>query len=395
MVAGDARWIRGRLADYFRLNGCRVLTSPADADYLIVVTCSFIESREQECYKIISDLQQHRGEIIVLGCLPAIAEKTFPKRFNGRYLITKDLVEIDKLFPDFKVKYRDVPDAHKVFGAFGTGRTGQRTFLQKLASFRPNRSTWNALRQAIAARLSENTPTDLRAAHLRISYGCVSNCAYCSIRKATGKLKSKTMDECLAEYRGLLEQGRRDFVILADDVGAYGLDLHSTFSELLKKMSEVDAGYNVGWQIRELHPNWAVKYRDEIGRHIASGKVNHILCPIQSGSPKILKLMNRFPDAEKVRDTLIGFRKAGLKRLDTHMIVGFPQETEEDFRASVDLVKAVQFNYVNVFPFWAGYDTIASKLDGQVDAAVAQDRIKIAVKEFEEAGIRISWDTPR
>ena len=77
------------------------------------------------------------------------------------------------------------------------------------------------------------------------------------------------------------------------------------------------------------------------------------------------------------------------------MIVGFPQETEEDFRASVDLVKAVQFNYVNVFPFWAGYDTIASKLDGQVDAAVAQDRIKIAVKEFEEAGIRISWDTPR
>lgn len=385
----------GRLADYFRLNGCRVQPVPQGADYLLVVTCSFIQMREDECWKILDELKPYGGEIIVLGCLPEIARESFLQRFHGRYLVTKDLDQIDSLFPAFRVKYGDVPDGNRVFGEFGTTRQLKRTLWQKLASLRLDRRSWNALQRAIRARLGENTPADLGAAHLRVSYGCVSNCAYCSIRKATGKLKSKTLDACAGEYRRLLGQGWKDFVILADDVGAYGLDIRSSFAELLRRLSEEDAGRPVGWQLRELHPNWAVKYRDEILTHVSSGKVNHILCPVQSGSPKILKLMNRFGDADKVRDTLIEFRKAGLRRLDSHMIVGFPQETEEDFRASVEMAKAVRFDHVNVFPFWAGYGTIASKMDGQVDPRVTQSRIDRAVKEFEAAGMRISWDTPR
>lgn len=383
----------GRLERYFTMNGYRSTPHPAAADVMVLVTCSFMKSREDECYQLIQSLAENRGELIVAGCLPEIAAETFHEHFNGRYISTKNIGTIDGLFPDFTVHFDDVPDAHEVSRSVDARHTTIRHRIA--ASLRKGfvRNAWRVVR----TRLSGREKSDVGASHLRVSWGCLNNCSYCSIRRAVGKLRSKSLDLCKQEYREELDLGARQFVILADDVGSYGLDLKSDFAALLQALRTVDAGVDVKWQIRELHPRWAVRYRGELVQGIQEGRIRHILCPVQSGSSRILGLMNRYADAANVERTLLEFKRVDghALRLDTHAIIGFPSETEEEFQATMNLICKVRFEHVNLFPFYDGFGTPASEMADKVAPEVIHDRLERGVAALEDAGIAVSWDTPR
>jgi MiaB/RimO family radical SAM methylthiotransferase len=224
-------------------------------------------------------------------------------------------------------------------------------------------------------------------AYLRICDGCVEQCAYCSIYKAVGQLRSKSIQACTEEYRDILRKGYLKITILADNVGAYGLDINSSFAELLHHLSAI-SNKKVHWYIQELHPRWAIRYKTELLKITEEKKVCELLCAIQSGSNRILKLMNRHHSIEEIKTVLEELKKANPKlQLYTQIIIGFPTETEEDLNATLNVIKEISFDHVSLYPYYDGYDTIASTLEGKIDTATINRRKKYAENYLTSAGI--------
>jgi MiaB/RimO family radical SAM methylthiotransferase len=323
-----------RLAEYFRLNKCEVLEKPDYADYILLVTCAYKKSKEDECFTEIRKFKKNKGELIILGCLPGIASERLNKEFNGKCLVTEKFDEIDRFFPEFKIKFAKVSDGNKEF-----------PFAEKNICF------------------------------LRISKGCIANCSYCAIPKATGKLVSKPLKDCLKEYVKLVDAGYSEINFCAENVGAYGTDIKSSFEELLKELSKISN--NIKWAIHELHPCWVLKYKKEILDHIKQKRIVNLGCTIQSGSPKILKLMNRFVDLEELKLTLNSFKKINPKlNLYTHVLIGFPGETEQDFEKTLQFIKKINFDLVIFYVYTDRDGTPAAKMNGKVKESVKAQRLK-------------------
>ncbi len=268
--------------------------------------------------KKINEFLKCKGELIIAGCLPDIAPNRLKEVFNGKIIETRNLGQIDALFDDFKVKFKSIPDAHLLYRPrislperfilqFGFNKE----FFKKCLRYAVHK-----LNRCIhLGYLLKNIRQTKRRAfiYLRISYGCIERCAYCTIFRSVGKLKSKTINECVREYGELLKQGYRSFVLLADNLGAYGLDCGSTFAELVQSLPEVDKGLPVKWDIQELHPRWIIKYKDVLSKYVAEGKIISMLCAIQSGSNRILELMNRRHTIEEAAEILDKFKKSQPK----------------------------------------------------------------------------------
>jgi len=162
---------------------------------------------------------------------------------------------------------------------------------------------------------------------------------------------------------------------LGDDTGAYGTDIGTNLTELIHKMMKKNDNHK--FHIIELNINWYIKMKDEFNKLIDSGKIKGIHFCVQSGNQKILKLMNRYSDIEKIRESLISLNKKhpGLRK-SIDLIAGFPGETYDDFQDSVNLAKDAGFNDVWLFPYSERKGTPATMLKGKIEKEVIQERVK-------------------
>ena len=387
-----------RLEDFFKANNCAIARTAQAADYIIFVTCSFRRGKEKQSLKKISEFSRYKGKLIVAGCLADIAPNRLRQVFNGEIIETRNLEKIDEIFNEFKVKFRSIPDAHSFY------MTKWRRFIEYFEFNKPflMKNLLYMFRMTYVSRMLNKMPrvrinikkckeTGItKSAYLRVSCGCIERCAYCPIFRAVGELKSKKMDELLREYSGLLKQGYRDFTLVADNLGAYGLDCGSTFEELLESLSQADKNFSANWSLDQLHPRWVIKYKDVLLKYIAEGKITSINCPIQSGSNRILGLMQRHHGIEEITEIFKEFRKLqpGLF-LSTHIIFGFPSESEEDFLATINAIKTIRFNDVELFAYYDGYDTIASKMSDKIPVETTTVRLERAINFLQRE--RILW----
>lgn len=386
-----------RLENFFKCNNCVIVTNARAADYVIFITCGFTKTREDECLRKISKLP--KDKLIIAGCLPDIAPNRLKEVFNGKIIQTRNLDKIDGLFDEFNVKFNSIPDAHSYMSPlqlFIKNYEFNRIFFKKCLSYMSMCISRMAhvskkLNKIPEVRKNIKKPKNketAKLAYLRVSYGCIDQCAYCNISRAVGKLKSKSIDECRHEYSVLLKQGYRNFSLLADNLGAYGLDCASTFEELLLSLSEVDKEFSVSWRLEQLHPKWVIRYKDILSRYIAEGKIRFLLCPIQSGSNRILGLMNRNHSVEEITEIFEEFKKLQPRLyLFTHFIIGFPSETEEDLLASINIAKTIRFNEVQLFPYSDGYDSISSRMSDKIPEEKIHERLKKSVDFFRKEGI--------
>lgn len=230
-------------------------------------------------------------------------------------------------------------------------------------------------------RPPEHKTAESPAAILRISNGCVQRCAYCVIWRAVGKLRSKSVEQICKEYKSLLDAGYRKFTFTADNLGAYGTDIDSSFDKLLGSLSEIDKGLDVRWALIELHPYWIIKYKDAFLELVKNKKISLILCAIQSGADRILKLMNRRHRIDEITNILIAFKKANPDiKIFTQIIIGFPSETETEFLHTLDAVKKAGFEGASVYPYYDGLDSLSSKMPGKISQDIINERVKTAIK---------------
>jgi len=394
-----------KLKEYFKLNGAIIINNPKNADYIILSTCAFKEEEENYSLSRLRNLKKYNGKLLVLGCLPDIAPTKF-KEFTGtKNIAPRNLDQIDTFFSGNTIKYSDIKDANTIPKKIAVSSLS--TALQK---FRDDFDLSSAFRSRITRYLDKKIRLLLRLdAHnfyLSTGRGCLGNCAYCAIRRSIGTLVSQPIDGIIKQFHRGLEKGFKDFIMLGDDVGAYGIDQNQKFPELMSRLinelremtdktPENKRLADIKLHVQEIHPHWLIKYTQEMLDLVKSKKIKSILCPIESGNDRILGLMNRRYNVDEIAAF---FREARSIypdiKFSTHLMVGFPSETDNEFEDSLQAVLKMRFDEVTVFPYDKKEGTPASEITPQIDKQTIIKRLHKAQDVLKNAGIKTYTSCP-
>jgi tRNA A37 methylthiotransferase MiaB len=388
-----------RISKYFARNNYKIVNKPKDADIIFFLTCGAFDHLSDESLRMVKEFQKYEAELIVGGCLPEIEKDKLNSVFQGRTINTKDLDKdpdkMDELFPENIVKFRDVDDANASFSNLNEGdfAGAVKNFFRKIGWL--EKILVNFQTQIFKSVYGKNSffyniMVDEPMYRMRISWGCNSNCSYCGIKQAIGTHKSKPLEKVLEEFKFGLKNGHKHFMMNADDIGAYGTDIGSSFSELLDKMTSIDGEYFIS--IANLSPRWVIKYIDYLEDLMKREKIIRIGVPVQSGSNRILKLMNRFHDKEKIKDALIRLKTVFPKlSLHTHIIVGFPTETDEEFKQTLDFIKDCKFSAGQLMPFSSKSGSEAASIEPKIPMDEINKRLIYAKSFFKKEGYSVKY----
>jgi ribosomal protein S12 methylthiotransferase len=359
----DAEVMLGRLAK----DRYEITTDEREADIIIVNTCSFIKEAKQESIDTILDLADRKQDgrcrlLIVTGCLP--------QRYQEE--LARELPEVD------------------IF--VGTGDYPRIAEIIEEKSSRPEQLRYigdpNFVFDESLTRLNSSPAY---TAYLKIAEGCSNCCSYCVIPSLRGAFRSRPLESVLAEARSLVAGGAREINLIAQDITTYGRDLPGapSLETLIRELAAIDG---LAW-IRLLYA-----YPDGITDGLIQTIKNepkvckYLDLPIQHISDPILKRMNRRSTEPQIRELVARLREEIPDiALRTSLIVGFPGETEEDFRTLLHFVEEAQFDRLGVFCYSREEGTPAAEMPDQVSERVKRERYKKLMK----AQARVSFKRNR
>jgi ribosomal protein S12 methylthiotransferase len=322
-----------------------------DADFLVVNTCGFLEASRQEGFETIAELFREKKEgakVVVAGCM-----------------VNKCKEELQQRFPQTHY-FLGSGDAEQILNAVHAEEKGEvcssvRSYLE-----------WGEVPRTLS--------TPQHYAYLKIAEGCRKRCAFCIIPTIKGPLRSKSDDQVLKEFRVLRNRGVFEQILIAQDLGDYGKDRKEkgALANLLKTLLQEPGEF---W-IRLLY-----LYPDEIDDElIAVMKSDRRICPyldmpIQHISDPILKAMHRTTSRAEIVSTIEKLRKElPHVAIRTSLMVGFPGETEEQFKELVQFVKQTGLDQVGIFQFSLEKEAYAARLPDQISADEKQRRFEILAK---------------
>jgi ribosomal protein S12 methylthiotransferase len=385
-----------RVYDYLLKNGWSFTNNIAAADLVIVSTCSAVEKSEElstVALQHVAKKIRKRTKLIITGCLPKVNPEmihAIPGLDVFEFVPTGELERLDDVLQS-EVKLADVPDANLVTNEIGlldyvlAYRLFRHSFFLSLYK---KMSTSRVFLKSIIF-MSEmynrgkrvlglaNREKIVPYYNLRIAEGCAFNCSYCCIKTATGKVKSKPIDEIVGEFKKGLAEGHKVFQLVCEDVGCYGIDKGSSITELLRVLLAVEGDYQL--VMIDFGGHWLVKYYDELRELFLAHpeKIRELYVALQSGSDKILKAMKRPEQAEPVQSKLIELqRDLPHLILRTTVIIGFPGETREDFEKTVQAVQRIGFQAVELNKYEDRPGTLSSMMGGKISDVVIEERIE-------------------
>ena len=318
---------------------------PAEADILMVNTCGFIESAREESINTIIEMGEYKKSgrcraLVVTGCLAQRYEKA----------LLEELPEIDLLLG--VNQYASLPDElDKVLGGNRISR------CQDDFSYLEH---------------DRVLTTPGYSAYVRIGEGCSNRCAFCAIPLIRGPYRSRKEADILGEIRSLASRGVREHILVAQDTTRYGTDggKHSALPDLMRKAAAIDG---VDW-LRVLYC-----YPDETSDELLDvlAETDNICpyldIPIQHVNREMLRAMRRRGTREDIVRCVRGARERGLT-LRTSLIVGFPGETEDQFKELLDFVEETEFDRMGAFIFSPEENTPAADMPDQVPEEIKQER---------------------
>ena len=209
---------------------------------------------------------------------------------------------------------------------------------------------------------------------VNIAFGCNNYCTYCIVPYVRGPERSRQPEDILNEIRELVEGGMTEITLLGQNVNSYGSDLnHITFAGLLKQVSDIDGLRRIRFMTS--HPK---DLSDELIETIAAldNVCHHVHLPLQSGSDRILKLMNRHYDMARY-ESIVHKLRASMKDVEitTDLIVGFPDEQEDDFEKTIQAVRTIGFSSAFTFKYSPRQGTVAANMPNQIPECVKKARL--------------------
>ncbi len=385
------------LHDYFKANNYTVTRKFQEADLVVCSTCGVDVLCEEKSIKYLSIADKKRpkdSQFIILGCLAGINEERIRENFDAIVIPPVRLSKLDEVI-GAKVKLSQFKDLNYIkpymtkslecfgrFYRFGTVQEFCRALVRRTV-------TVTGLRRILVAlSLIRNVRHSLEPVDkpycLRIAHGCMGRCSYCAIRFAAGPLRSKPLADILEEFDRGLNQDFTEFSLIAGDVGSYGQDIGSNIAELLREILSRKGRFQLA--LFDFGPQWFIQYATELIELLASNKkrIGMLMLPVQSGSDRILTLMRRNYKADEVIQAIKELRKAYPQvLLSTHVLVGFPGETKEDFQMTVNLLRTLRFQRVDIYEYSDRPKIDSINLPNHVPQKEIKRRATILHKEFD------------
>ena len=341
-----------RIARYFMLNGWTLAKSPDVADIVILTCCGVTHNEEDQAIEMLRGLEEVRSggsRIIVSGCMPAFArERVLCVSPQATILKYGELSDIDSII-DAEVSFESV--YYNVNPLLSTDDCAECATDPDLAVMRKMDRLCGGDRCERAwdvSTLRKYMWDDSRTFQIKVSYGCPGNCSYCATKLGIGDFRSVDLDFVIRQFAEGLEKGYTNFMLMGDEIGAYGRDINSSLPELLQRMHDMSEDKAVV-SIRYIHPDILVRLYDRLRKFFATGFVNYFCCAIQSASPDVLKRMNRNPNIEPFIRCMEDMNSNGYPvSKHTQIIVGFPGETADDVLLTMDAIRRCRFEHINI-----------------------------------------------
>lgn len=359
MNVADTEVVLGILQE----NGYKVATELAEADVVLLNTCSIRENAEQRIYGRLGNLKTMKEgkPALVVGVLGCMAER-----------LRKDLIEKKKVVdlvvgPD---EYRRIPEfiGQAFSGAKGIGVKLSRT--ETYDDIIPYRE-------------------DGLTAYISVMRGCDKFCTFCVVPFTRGRERSRSLQSVVDEVKLLSERGFREVTLLGQNVNSY-IDGNFDFADLLKAVAEVDRRIRI--RFTTSHPQ---DMSDKLLYTIAENEnlCKYIHLPVQSGSNRILDLMNRTYTVEHYLDLMEKARKIipGVS-FSTDIISGFPTETWEDHLATLDVMAKVRYDGAYMFKYSPREGTKAYQMDDDVAEEIKSKRLQEIIAQQQRISAEINQE---
>lgn len=321
-------------------HGYQIVDFDSVADIYIINTCSVTNESDKKSRKMINRAKRKNKDaiVIVMGCYSQVNANSIDADI---VLGNKDKSRIIEIIDDYqknKEKQKIIYDLTKVE-------------FEKME----------------ITKFENHT-----RAFVKIEDGCNAFCSYCIIPYVRGRVRSKAKEDVISEVKTLVEDGYKEIVLTGIHTGKYGIDIGSSLEELLYDLVEIPGIYRIrlsSIEINEITPR--------IIELLKNNKVmaKHLHIPIQSGSNKILKLMNRRYNKEEFLNMVSNLKEIEDISLTTDLIVGFPKEEENDFSETLNTLKEIGFTKIHTFPYSKRQGTPAASMDGQVLPEIKKKRV--------------------
>lgn len=330
--------------------GFEIGVPEAQADAIIINTCGFIEDAKKEAIENILEAAQYKKSgkcraLIVTGCLA--------ERYKND--VTEEIPEVDV--------------------CVGIGENGNIAQITRRA-VEGERRNFFAEKTSLPLSGKRILGGQRFSTYLKIADGCDNCCTYCAIPSIRGKMRSRTIEDCVSEAQRLADEGVTELTVVAQDTTAYGTDIYGKpmLCELLKRLCKIDG---LHW-IRTLY-TYPERITDELLETVADEEklVKYFDIPIQHANGEILSRMNRRGNYESLSALIDRIReKIPGVTLRTTLITGFPGETEEQFCELDRFVQEKRFDRLGCFTYSAEENTIAANMPDQIDKQVKTDRME-------------------
>lgn len=348
MNVHESEKIAGQLRDL----GYEETQIAEDADVIVFNTCCVRENAEQHAFGNIGMYKklkkEKRGLIIaVCGCMTQQGE--FAKKLSATFPFVDVIIGTYNIDEFGKILQKTIDTKKRVVEILD--KNGE--ICEEITPYRSSYPN----------------------AWVNIAYGCNNFCSYCIVPYVRGRERSRLPENVVDEVKNLVSEGYKEITLLGQNVNSYGHDLKNgvSFSSLLDEIGKIDGKFRLRFMSN--HPkDLNEDVIEAIKRNPHACHAIHL--PVQSGSNRILSLMNRRYSVEKYLSQIDSIRKIIPDcAITTDIIVGFPTETENDFLDTVNLVEKVKFDSAFTFVYSKREGTKAAVMDGQIDPETQKDRI--------------------
>jgi len=367
------------ISSYLKSADWKQVKTPQDADLIIVNSCGFTESAEErsiQSYQYLLSIKKPEARVIFAGCLPAINKQAILCAGYNDVLVTPKNLHLLNEITDTRIPTGDekigcTPYSTDNIGIsfFGTHFNFVQVLLKKFISILSIIPFIELPRWLSQFRHLPTKDTEF----IRISVGCRNECSFCSIPRAKGAIKSVMPAIIVERVRDAVRRGKESIALSCDELASYGQDLECNIAILLAQVTALPSKF--GLILRNVHPEWMIKYIEELKPSLRIGKIKIIEIPLQSGSDKILRLMKRNHTVQQYQ-WLLEEIKAVAPRviIRTQLLVGFPGETDEDFQKTYNQIKKLPIDSFCVHCYSERNFTPAVDLPNKIPADVALER---------------------